>query len=311
MRPGTHAAPDWRSALAGTASHGHAGDVGSLIVDLSLARRAEGALQADVAAFVGGMHAASPRSQATAVRVAGGLAAFTGAGMFACRVQAAGLLTPVRAADVDDAERFYDGVGRPCEFEVCPLADRSLREELATRAYRLVGFRNVYVADPREGNAASRERAIEVRPAGTDEVDAWSTVVLDGFGYVDVAARQRVDRWNRMVARLPQATLFLAFRDGRPVGAANVLIHDSVASLGATTTLPAFRRQGTQAALLAARLAHARSAGCSLAVVTADPGSGSARNVERANTRLAYTNVRLRIGPRRPDDPGAGPTQRG
>jgi GNAT superfamily N-acetyltransferase len=272
--------------------------MGLLVVDLPLATRAEGALRSDAAAFVDGMRLADPGGRANAIPVAGGLAAFTGAGMFACRVQAAGLGAPVGAADIDQAERFFDEMGAPCEFEVCPLADRSLREALAARAYRLVGFRNVYVADPREGVAAGRERGtVEIRRAGAGEVDAWSAVVLDGFGYTDVADRRRVDRWNRMLAQLTQATLFLAYRDGRPVGAANVLIHGAVASLGGTTTVPAFRRRGTQAALLAARLAHARASGCSLAVVTADPGGGSARNIERVGGQLAYTNARLRIGP--------------
>jgi GNAT superfamily N-acetyltransferase len=97
-----------------------------------------------------------------------------------------------------------------------------------------------------------------------------------------------------MLFGLPSATPFLARWDGRPVGAANVVLHGRTASFGGTTTLPAHRRRGVQTALLAARLSFARGADCSLAVVTADPGGSSARNVERAGFRLAYTNVRLR-----------------
>jgi hypothetical protein len=44
-------------------------------------------------------------------------------------------------------------------------------------------------------------------------------------------------------------------------------------------------------ALLQARLAAARRAGCDLAVVGTSPGSDSQRNIERAGFTLAYTKV--------------------
>jgi GNAT superfamily N-acetyltransferase len=58
-------------------------------------------------------------------------------------------------------------------------------------------------------------------------------------------------------------------------------------------TLPAFRRRGVQSALLHARLAQARQAGCDLAVVTTQPGSKSQENVQRAGFELLYVRAVL------------------
>ncbi|MGD9751714.1 MAG: GNAT family N-acetyltransferase [Acidimicrobiia bacterium] len=271
------------------------------IVDRSVGVRAEEALVADVSAFVDGLHRQDPGGGARRIEVAGGVAAYTGAGMFAARVQGAGLAGPVAEAVLDAAEAFYAACGLAMEVELCPLAHETLLVGLAARGHVLIGFRNVYVAEPATATHTDQHPGavrpgsdIEVVRVGGTDVDRWSSVLLDGFGYRDAHDRLRVARWNRMVAGLGQATAFLALRDGRPVGAAHVLVHGRAASLGGTATLPAFRRQGVQAALLRARLDHAARQGCDLAVVTADPGSGSARNVERAGFRLAHTNARLR-----------------
>jgi hypothetical protein len=48
-----------------------------------------------------------------------------------------------------------------------------------------------------------------------------------------------------------------------------------------------------QMALLQARLAAARKAGCDLAVSMTGPGSDSQRNIERAGFRLAYTKASM------------------
>lgn len=62
-----------------------------------------------------------------------------------------------------------------------------------------------------------------------------------------------------------------------------------LAQLGGAATVPAFRKRGVQAALLHARLTHARSLGCTMATVSAIPGNGSCRNIERAGFSFAYT----------------------
>ena len=83
--------------------------------------------------------------------------------------------------------------------------------------------------------------------------------------------------------------LFLAWRDGRPVGGGALEMHDGVAALMAAETLPAYRNQGIHTALLRARLVAALQAGCDLAMVHTRPGAASQRNVLRAGFQLVYT----------------------
>src|SRR5215475_15334597 len=66
-----------------------------------------------------------------------------------------------------------------------------------------------------------------------------------------------------------------------------------VAQLTGSATLPAFRRRGVQAALIAARLGHACERGADLAAVTTAPGSQSQANVMKHGFLLGYARVIL------------------
>jgi GNAT superfamily N-acetyltransferase len=68
---------------------------------------------------------------------------------------------------------------------------------------------------------------------------------------------------------------------------------EGVAQLTGAATAPAHRGRGVQTALLSARLADAASAGCDIAVVTAQPASKSQRNVQRRGFDLLYTRAVL------------------
>jgi hypothetical protein len=266
-----------------------------MIVDHSLAQRTERLLAADVGAFAEGMATCEPGRGARQVEVGGGFATYTGPGLFGNRAQGVGMHGPVDAASIDLIEQFYQAHGLPPEFEVCPHADPSLLAALASRRYVPLSFRNVFahalsaIPDPPED--------IEVRDVTEENFSAWSTVLLEGFGYNDPERRDRVALWNRMLFARPEAALFIAMVDGRPAGAANVLTHGQGASLGGATTVPAARRRGVHRALLLRRLHAAVDRQCDLAIVTADPGSISARNAEQVGFHLVYTNIRFRRVP--------------
>lgn len=264
-----------------------------LILGGHLAARLEATLADDVGSFVAAIARLEPGGPAGRERVAGGWANATGPHRFGNRLQGAGLGGPVTDDDLMRLEAFYAARGLPVEVEVCPVADPSLLRALVTRGYRPVSFRNVYGHDLR--TLPPHPGSVEV-VAVSDElgVRRWSDTILDGFGYDAPADRARVAWWNHLLAGLPEASLLLALDHGEAVGAANLLIRGATASLGGTATRTGHRRRGVQAALLAARLRQAHDAGCTLAVVTADPGSTSARNCERAGFRLASTNLRLR-----------------
>jgi GNAT superfamily N-acetyltransferase len=90
---------------------------------------------------------------------------------------------------------------------------------------------------------------------------------------------------------------YLAYVDGRLAGGATVAIRGRIAGLFGASTLPDFRRQGVQTALLIARLRRAAEEGCDLAVSLAAPGSVSQRNIIRHGFRVLYTRVKFeRVG---------------
>jgi hypothetical protein len=94
---------------------------------------------------------------------------------------------------------------------------------------------------------------------------------------------------------LSAATCFVVERDGEPIATAALFIHEQTALLAGASTIPSGRRQGAQNVLLDARLRHAASHGCDLAMMVAAPGSASQRNAERQGFRIAYTRTKWQL----------------
>jgi N-acetylglutamate synthase-like GNAT family acetyltransferase len=86
---------------------------------------------------------------------------------------------------------------------------------------------------------------------------------------------------------------FFASTGGAIAGTAAVHCHASTARLFAASTLAAYRGQGAQSALIAARLAFARDNGCDLAFASTAAGSASQRNFERHGFRPVYSQALL------------------
>jgi GNAT superfamily N-acetyltransferase len=273
-----------------------------MLVDLELLQRIEDAIAVERSAFADGMAAFRPESRAGWRPVAGGRAVFTGADFFSNRALAMGLRGPVSRDDLECVETFYAECGVPCEIEIASMADLSLLRLLNQHGYRLIRFRNIYAQvlhplDAASTAPAARSRAVDIQTVDDSTAMAWSTTLLNGFGYTRDVDRDRVETWNQMVRSLPGVTALVAMLEGKPVGAASVMVLGSTAMLGGAATLPAFRRQGVQRALIETRLAVATHAGCTLAIVTADPGSSSGRNAERTGFQLICNHVSMRVPP--------------
>jgi GNAT superfamily N-acetyltransferase len=264
-----------------------------MIVDHELINQVEDAIAAERSAFAAGMAAFQPESGACWLPIAGGRAIFTGADFFTNRVMAIGLHGPVSRDDVERVETFYAERGLPSEIELASTVDRSLLRLLSQRGYQLVRFRNIYAQAVGRRDVAG-PKVVEIHEVDASNAADWSTTLLDGFEYTTDADRDRVEIWNRMLRTVSELTALVAVMDGKPVGSASVMILGSTAVLGGAATLPAFRRQGVQQALIKARLAVAARTGCELAVVTADPGSSSGRNAERTGFQLVCNHVTMR-----------------
>lgn len=91
--------------------------------------------------------------------------------------------------------------------------------------------------------------------------------------------------------------------DDEPAAAAALFVDGEAGYLGFGATLPEHRGRGGQGALLAARIEHARAAGCRLLATETgelrdDRPSASHRNLLRAGFRERYV-VAHRVGPSR------------
>ncbi len=235
--------------------------------------------------------------QADALPVAGGYAVCSGAGLPVNRATGLGMAGPVTRSDLERVAQFFHSHGMASRVDLCPLADASLLDLLRVDGYLLEGFLNVLychigecMADSARMTSVCPEvRVIEVGPEGRD---LWLRTAAQGFSELeeppDEVLRILVPNFDSAIA-----TCFLAYVNGEPAGAGAIVSHEGAVELCSDSTRPAFRRQGVQAALLRARLAAARKAGCDLALALTTPGTASQRNIERVGLRLAYTRAEM------------------
>ena len=271
-----------------------------LFCDTALASRIERAEAEFMAACAAAAKARRAVARGFTMRVGGGVASFVEAGSPFNKVAGLGF-GAVDAAALDEIERAYAAVGCPVQVEVSILGDSTIGVRLTERGYRLVSFENVLgrplIDVPKYPS--------DVRPSPDDELQTWLDVVVDAFAHADaegIADHEQFSRATLEAAERDQVTTagavrYLAWREGMPVGGAAFRTGgDGIAQFIGAATLPAHRRTGVQTALLTARLADARAAGCELAVVTTRPGSRSQHNVQRTGFQLLYSRAVL-LGP--------------
>lgn len=258
-----------------------------LFPDLALARRLE-----FHEAWSSGEHARTqarlyPETGAVSQPLTEGCLVFCGKKSPLSQVYGWGLSRPVLATDLDRIETFYQSRGLRPRVRVCPLADPSLLQLLGERRYIVQEHMNVYArhVDALEDESPSLPD-VSIQIATPDEAGLWleqngasgDWAEPDGLAFMLIRCTLK-----------PETRLFLARRNGRPVGGGALEIHNGVAALMAAGTQPAFRNQGIHTALLRARLVAAVEAGCDLAMVHTRPGAVSQRNVLRAGFQLVYT----------------------
>jgi GNAT superfamily N-acetyltransferase len=195
------------------------------------------------------------------------------------RVVGLGLEGPVDDAALSAA---LDAMGDTTFYvAVAPDADPSLDRLLASRG---LGHGWGWMLFERDGRPAAAARGgLEVVEVTSASADAWAGVVLSGYGLSEssrptVAAVPTLEGW----------TGFLALDGDTPVSAAAVWVAPPAAYFGFAATLADHRGKGGQGALFAARVEHARAAGCTRLVTE----TGELRE---ASPSASYRNI-LRHG---------------
>lgn len=253
--------------------------------------------------------ARSPAARTLVTPIAGGHAVFSSAGSPVNKAIGIGFGAVIDEAALEAIEQAWTDRGEPVRFELSTLADPSLAPALTERGYRVTGFENVLGRAVTIEDAAPALDGLAIVELPQDDWRTWMTVALDGFGTPDGSApgeehypRDLLEAIYVDFAETPGFRRYLLNVGDEPAGAASLRLDDGLAQLCGAATLPRFRRRGIQAALLRLRLAHAREAGCDLAVVTTQPGSKSQANVMRQGFSLLYTRVVLV----KPLDPAVG-----
>jgi GNAT superfamily N-acetyltransferase len=273
----------------------------AMFADASLAARidrAEARMCAEIAGFVAGQQ---PRAGSTAIPISGGLAVYVSPSSPVNKVIGLafdGVLDVEALARVEAEWRRRE---EPVRVELSVLADPSAGGVLTDRGYRLHGFENVLGlalgGAPIEPTAT--DIAVEIVEAG--QLHPWLDIAveafmnLDGTGRVadDALPREQLARAIEEAMGAPGFIRYLAHVEGDAVGEAAMRIDGDLAQIAGAGTVPHARGRGVQKALLRRRLADARQAGCTLAVVTTAPGTRSQDNVMRRGFELLYARAIL------------------
>jgi len=270
-----------------------------LFCDTALARRierAETGLIADTSCAT----QARIGTEGFLIPVAGGMASFAEPDSPFNKVVGLGFDGVPSAAELDVIEKAFADRGAPTQVELAHLAESAIGELLSDRGYRLESFENVLGLALDGDQERVTPPGIEVRRSTADELDAWIAVVADasthqdtqGLPWHDEFPREAIENAERDFAAAG-GIRYAAFRDGVLAGGADFRITEGIAQFAGAATAPAHRRHGVQSALVAARLADARAAGCDVAVIVTQPGSTSQENAQRRGFDLLYTRATL------------------
>jgi ribosomal protein S18 acetylase RimI-like enzyme len=194
-------------------------------------------------------------------------------------------LWPEDAGRARDIAAFYAEHGVRGWLELAPAEGfERLAAALAEVDAAQTGFHTVLVGRPPPG-----ERG-EIAVERAQDPKLFADVLLRGHGVPDTARARDLSSVRRWV-EIEGWQLYLARVDGEPAGAALLVLEEGLAYLANASTLPEFRRRGVQTALIAARIADARAAGCEEVCSGTTFGSASQRNLQRAGLAVAYTKA--------------------
>jgi hypothetical protein len=242
----------------------------------------------------------APELGAEVRALGGGHAVFLGAGSPLSQAQGLGMAGSVSEEELDLLDRFFKDRGTPTQIEVASLADPSLLPALSLRAYLIVEQTHslVLALEPQASGhhpvpTVSSSVEIQVTQTSAGELEEWVDVLLRCFFEGSQRPPPSLREGALAMAMVPTVTTWMARLGGEPAGGGSLMLHDGLALVCGDGTLPNFRRRGVHNALLQARLAHARQAGCELAAICTQPGSGSQRNAERLGFRVAYARTML------------------
>jgi ribosomal protein S18 acetylase RimI-like enzyme len=271
-----------------------------LFADLELARRVEGAWDFLAVENAHAQRVLMPESSPDTLEVGGGHAVYLGAGSPLSQAQGLGLHGEVAPGDLEKMDRFFQQRGAQAQVEVASMADPSFLTALSLHGYTIAEQTHSLVHRVRSSSLAhllaprlGQSGGVEIVRVQRDGLERWVDVILGCFFEAPGTVPPMLREGALAMGNVPGNTAWLAVVDGKPAGGGSLFIHDGLALICGDGTLPRYRSRGVQSALLRARLAHALSAGCDLATICTQPGSGSQRNAERIGFQVVYARTMM------------------
>jgi GNAT superfamily N-acetyltransferase len=244
------------------------------------------------------------RSGAASLEVGGGRALYSAPDSPLNKMLGLGLAADVSEADLDAIEAFYRVHHAPARVELCPLVPTDLPSRLASRGYVLQGFENELARRlplAREEAAtfdAEVSSTIRVERTLADEDERWVRAVAEGFAapepHAQAVSPDAVDHLVSIMRPFTHDSIerYLAWAGGAIAGGGATFLCEGVLGIFGTATVPRFRRQGVQTALVVQALKDGGSRS-DVAIATTEPGSASQRTFERLGFRVIYTRAIL------------------
>lgn len=239
-----------------------------------------------------------PEAGSAVQPVGGGYAIYVSHGSPVNSARGLGLAGPISPDQVQAFEDFYLSRGESPRLRLSPFADESLVDLLGQRGYVAAGFFNTLVRFiPTNYTPAKPPGGLLVTQAGPDDDALWIHTVAEGF---EGTPSPSPAAFNILEPNFYAADSLAFFAwavepsgERQPAGGGGMYLcpRERAVELGGASTRLPYRKRGAQTTLIEARLAAARQAGCDLAMVLTEPGSGSQRNLLRAGFWLAYTSA--------------------
>lgn len=265
--------------------------------DHSLSQKLERTEARSNAAFVETRARISPELGASWIDVGGAYAMFDGIASPLTQTFGLGLFDKISDSDLAKIEDFFSARGATVCHEVSPMAEASLIPLLNKRGYQPNELSSVLykLIDNNTQFPAATNPQIDTRIIKPDEEDVWAKTSALGWASENEGFYDVIFELGMISAKCPTGFPFIADLNRQPIAAGMLFIIDDVALLGGASTIPEYRGQGAQNALLEARLQCAAKHGCKIAMMCAAPGSQSQRNAEKHDFRIAYTRIKWQL----------------
>jgi GNAT superfamily N-acetyltransferase len=262
--------------------------------DVALAQRLERAEGTACVRFAEARRRVLADAPSEWIEVGGAYAVFDGADSPITQTFGLGLFEELSAVTLDAMEEFFLSRGAPVQHEVSPLAGVAAAELLCSRGYKPIEMSSVLYL-PLAEHVPKEESDVHARKIEPEETGLFASIAVEGWVQEHPEFREILLALGAVTAARSDNQCFLAFKEGVPGAAGTISFQGGVAVLDGSSTIPSMRRLGLQSALIEARLAYASQCGSDLAMMAAQPGSSSQRNVERRGFRIAYTRTKWRL----------------